>query len=159
LESSMTALPTTMQTPALQDAGAPSGGWWTVISIVASIAAVVVSLGLILWIALAVPRFEEIFRDFGVKLPVSVRATFTLASWLNGRNVGQVIPGWLLLLPVTLAAFFGCVVLGRHRSVRSLAAIILVLYSLVVFLFLLLSATGVFVALTAMIESMQGGKL
>ncbi|HNB59368.1 MAG TPA: type II secretion system F family protein, partial [Phycisphaerales bacterium] len=45
-----------------------------------------------------IPKFQEIFRDFGVKLPLLTRYLIGLSSWIAGNNVGQAIPGWVFIV-------------------------------------------------------------
>jgi len=55
-----------------------------------------------------IPKFKEIFRDFGVALPIMTRYLIAFSSWVAGSNVGQSVPGgvWLLGLPFFLWVFF-----------------------------------------------------
>ncbi len=53
-----------------------------------------------------IPKFQEIFRDFGVKLPLLTRYLIGLSSWIAGSNVGQGIPGWVFIVVSPFAIFF-----------------------------------------------------
>lgn len=46
-----------------------------------------------------IPKFEEIFTDFGVALPVLTRLLINSSRWFAGTNVGQSLPGWAIVLP------------------------------------------------------------
>jgi type IV pilus assembly protein PilC len=45
-----------------------------------------------------IPKFEEIFRDFGVALPALTRMLINTSNWIAGKNVGQTIPGAFIVL-------------------------------------------------------------
>jgi len=51
-----------------------------------------------------IPKFQEIFADFGVPLPSITRWLINVSSWVAGNNVGQTIPGaiYILLTPFLL---------------------------------------------------------
>jgi type IV pilus assembly protein PilC len=40
-----------------------------------------------------IPKFEEIFRDFGVALPGMTRFLINTSNWVAGKNPGQSVPG------------------------------------------------------------------
>jgi type IV pilus assembly protein PilC len=65
---------------------------------------VVVIAGLILTgiMVFIIPKFEEIFRDFGVSLPGLTRWLIRTSRWVAGTNPGQTIPGWVVVLPSPL---------------------------------------------------------
>ncbi|MEZ6318812.1 MAG: type II secretion system F family protein [Phycisphaerales bacterium] len=52
-----------------------------------------------------VPKFEEIFTDFGVELPAITQFLINFSRWVAGVNPGQAIPGWPILLFSPFAAF------------------------------------------------------
>ncbi|MGE3108305.1 MAG: type II secretion system F family protein [Phycisphaerales bacterium] len=54
-----------------------------------------------------VPKFEEIFRDFGVKLPLLTKWLIGVSNWIAGKQVGQVVPGAIYILFSPLVIFFG----------------------------------------------------
>ncbi|CAG0987094.1 Type II secretion system protein F [Phycisphaerales bacterium] len=68
---------------------------------------VIVIAGLILsgimWFI--IPKFEEIFKDFGVALPALTRGLIFTSRWFAGSNPGQQIPGILLSLPAPVVLF------------------------------------------------------
>jgi type IV pilus assembly protein PilC len=51
-----------------------------------------------------IPKFQEIFADFGVPLPAITRWLIDVSSWVAGNNVGQTIPGaiFVLLSPIVM---------------------------------------------------------
>lgn len=55
-----------------------------------------------------IPKFEEIFKDFGVALPALTRWLINASRWVAGGNVGQMIPGWVFVVasPVIIWLLF-----------------------------------------------------
>ncbi len=49
-----------------------------------------------------IPKFEEIFRDFGVALPALTRGLIYVSRWFGGANPGQQIPGVFIALPAPI---------------------------------------------------------
>jgi type IV pilus assembly protein PilC len=69
------------------------------------VAVVIIAVAIVTFIMVfIIPKFEEIFRDFGVTLPALTRFLINTSRWVAGGNAGQSIPGWLiiLLLPIIL---------------------------------------------------------
>lgn len=54
-----------------------------------------------------IPKFEEIFRDFGVQLPILTRVLINFSNWVAGKNVGQWYYGGLVLLVSPIFIYFG----------------------------------------------------
>ncbi len=54
-----------------------------------------------------IPKFEEIFRDFGVQLPILTRVLINFSNWVAGKNVGQWYYGGLVLLVAPIFIYFG----------------------------------------------------
>lgn len=99
--------------------------------------------------ALAVPKFTEIFRDYGVALPLLSRAVIDLGAAL-ATPLGVVV-----ILMVGLGAA-GAVALGwRVQRALGICALLACLGWLCISLGLL--AIGLFLPLTAMIDSLQQG--
>jgi len=72
------------------------------------VAVVVIATAIVTFIMVfIIPKFEEIFRDFGVKLPGITRFLINTSGWVAGNRVGQAVPGWvyLLVFPFALFAF------------------------------------------------------
>lgn len=71
---------------------------------------VVIIAGLILACIMVfiIPKFEEIFTDFGVKLPLLTRWLIETSRWVAGTAPGQQVPGWVFALaaPFALWIFF-----------------------------------------------------
>jgi len=69
---------------------------------------VVVAVAIVTFIMVfIIPKFEEIFRDFGVALPALTRHLINVSAWVAGNKVGQTIPGWIfiLLAPIMIMLF------------------------------------------------------
>jgi type IV pilus assembly protein PilC len=45
-----------------------------------------------------IPKFEEIFKDFGVALPALTRGLIDTSRWVAGNLPEQQIPGWVFIL-------------------------------------------------------------
>jgi type IV pilus assembly protein PilC len=73
------------------------------------VAVVIIAVAIVTFIMVfIIPKFEEIFKDFGVALPALTRWLINLSRWIAGGNVGQSIPGWVFILvaPVFFWLFF-----------------------------------------------------
>ncbi|HLP85155.1 MAG TPA: type II secretion system F family protein [Phycisphaerales bacterium] len=53
-----------------------------------------------------IPKFEEIFKDFGVDLPTLTMWLMATSRWFAGSQAGQVIPGWIIVLPAPIILWF-----------------------------------------------------
>ncbi len=63
------------------------------------IAVVVIAVLIVAFIMVfIIPKFEEIFKDFGVALPALTRVLINISRWMAGNGVGQVIPGWVYVI-------------------------------------------------------------
>ncbi|MBU6414067.1 MAG: type II secretion system F family protein [Planctomycetes bacterium] len=63
-------------------------------AVVVSIAGIILT-GIMVFI---IPKFEEIFTDFGVELPALTRWLINTSRWFAGAGAGQQIPGWAWLI-------------------------------------------------------------
>ena len=45
-----------------------------------------------------IPKFEEIFTDFGVELPAITLFLMNTSRWVAGTEPGQQVPGWLYII-------------------------------------------------------------
>jgi type IV pilus assembly protein PilC len=54
-----------------------------------------------------IPKFEEIFRDFGVALPKMTRFLINTSNWIAGKNAGQAVPGviYVCVSPIFIFLF------------------------------------------------------
>ncbi len=77
------------------------------------VAVVIIAVAILTFIMVfIIPKFEEIFRDFGVALPVLTRILINMSRWVAGNSVGQVIPGWCFIVASPLL-FWGLFKLAR----------------------------------------------
>jgi type IV pilus assembly protein PilC len=70
--------------------------------------AVVITIASLILTAIMVfiiPKFEEIFKDFGVALPGITMWLINTSRWFAGTRPGQSIPGWIIALPSPLLLF------------------------------------------------------
>ncbi|MBY0310819.1 MAG: type II secretion system F family protein [Phycisphaerales bacterium] len=73
------------------------------------VAVVIIATAILTFIMVfIIPKFEEIFRDFGVALPALTRWLINTSRWVAGTNVGQSIPGWVFIVasPFLIWIFF-----------------------------------------------------
>jgi type IV pilus assembly protein PilC len=54
-----------------------------------------------------IPKFEEIFTDFGVALPALTVWLITTSRWFAGTNPGQAMAGWIVALPAPIFFWIG----------------------------------------------------
>ncbi|MFN0132139.1 MAG: type II secretion system F family protein [Phycisphaerales bacterium] len=78
-------------------------------ALVYPIVVVVVALAILTFIMVfIIPKFEEIFTEFGVELPGLTQWLVNTSRFVAGTNPGQAIPGWVYIvcgLPVIIIAF------------------------------------------------------
>jgi type IV pilus assembly protein PilC len=55
-----------------------------------------------------IPKFQEIFNDFDVKLPALTLFLIEASKWVAGQKPGQQVPGaiWIMFSPVIIFMFF-----------------------------------------------------
>jgi len=75
-----------------------------------------------------IPKFEEIFTDFGVALPLLTRLLINSSRWFAGTNVGQSIPGWIIALPAPVVLIMAWKLIRKAGPGRA-ATDTLLLYS------------------------------
>ncbi|MGV6813826.1 MAG: type II secretion system F family protein [Phycisphaerales bacterium] len=73
------------------------------------IVVVIVALGILTGIMLLIiPKFEEIFVDFGIELPWLTQKLINTSRWVAGSNANSTVPGWMILVfggPVLFITF------------------------------------------------------
>lgn len=75
-------------------------------ALVYPIVVVVVAVAILTFIMVfIIPKFEEIFTDFGVKLPALTQWLINTSRWMAGTGIDQQIPGWVFVV-VALPAIF-----------------------------------------------------
>ena len=62
-----------------------------------------------------IPKFQEIFNDFDVKLPELTLFLIDSSRWVAGQNQGQNVPGavWIVFSPIILFALFKLIRIPR----------------------------------------------
>ncbi|MEM9083509.1 MAG: type II secretion system F family protein [Planctomycetota bacterium] len=76
------------------------------------IVAILIVTGIMYFI---IPKFQEIFQDFGVDLPAITVFLMDTSSWVAGTMPGQTMPGWLIIIISFPSIFIGWKVV---RSVK-----------------------------------------
>lgn len=67
-----------------------------------------VACGIVLFIMLfIVPKFKEIFQEFGVTMPAITTFLINTSSWLAGTNPGQSFPGAILIIGLPILLLIG----------------------------------------------------
>ncbi len=64
---------------------------------------VCVAVGIVVFIMVfIIPKFKEIFTEFGVAMPLLTQVLIDMSGWMAGKNPGQSIPGaiWIVLFPI-----------------------------------------------------------
>lgn len=92
--------------------------------VVISIAALILT-GIMVFI---IPKFEEIFTDFGVQLPLMTRMLIGTSRWVAGTAPGQEIPGWIFVIAAPVAAVMFWKLIRKAGPGRA-ATDMLILYS------------------------------
>src|SRR5262249_8868029 len=76
-------------------------------ALVYPIVVVVVATGILTFIMVfIIPKFEEIFTDFGVALPALTRWLINTSRWVAGNRPDQSVPGWIFVVFSVPAIFF-----------------------------------------------------
>jgi type IV pilus assembly protein PilC len=77
---------------------------------------VIIAIAIVTFIMVfIIPKFEEIFKDFGVALPKITRFLIDSSRWVAGNNPGQSLPGWVFIL-ITPVVLFVLVKLARKAT-------------------------------------------
>ncbi|MFO0856923.1 MAG: type II secretion system F family protein [Phycisphaerales bacterium] len=74
--------------------------------------AMIILTGIMVFI---IPKFEEIFKDFGVDLPALTMWLMGTSRWFAGTMPGQTIPGWIIALP---SPFFFWIIFKLIRKTK-----------------------------------------
>jgi hypothetical protein len=75
-----------------------------------------------------VPKCEQMFRDYGVALPMATWWVIQVSNWALGRNVGQAMPGVVVLLVVAGPVIAGTMLLPwLGRTARRVGWLVLVM--------------------------------
>lgn len=96
-----------------------------------------------------VPKFEEIFKDFGVALSTPTRAMIDI-----GHAASSFI-GWFAIVSLLLAVILPISLWASRSPERATAVLLLALFTM--FGYLVLLVIAMFSPLVTMIESLQAG--
>ena len=67
---------------------------------------VIVAVSIVTFIMVfIIPKFKEIFAEFGVELPLLTKILTNTSGWVAGLEPGQRIPGWVFVVFVPLVLF------------------------------------------------------
>jgi type IV pilus assembly protein PilC len=65
-----------------------------------------VAVGIVMFIMVfIIPKFSEIFKEFGVKMPAITLFLVNSSNWLAGQRPGQTIPGAIYIVAAPILAF------------------------------------------------------
>ncbi len=126
----------------------------------ASVILIVLAIETIPWVGIR--YLEEVYRDFGVKLPYATKFIINHGNWLRGENIGQVMPAVVYIAVVHLVVTLGvawCVsriARSSNFSKRRMPLFVLLIPGVIILLLILVANI---IPLYAMAESLQGGKL
>jgi type IV pilus assembly protein PilC len=84
-------------------------------SVVVFVAVAIVTF--IMWFI--IPKFEEIFKDFGVPLPVMTRILIDTSNWIAGKEVGQSVPGAVYIFLSPIFIFIGIKLIRKATPGRA----------------------------------------
>jgi type IV pilus assembly protein PilC len=70
-------------------------------AVVIGVAAIILTLIMVF----IIPKFEEIFTEFGVKLPGLTIWLTSASRWMAGTLPGQGFPGWAIVVPMPIVLF------------------------------------------------------
>ena len=81
------------------------------------IAVVIIAILIVTFIMwFIIPKFQAIFKDFGVALPLLTRYLIDFSTWIAGNNPGQKIPGAIVVLLSPIAIWL-TVTLSRKTPI------------------------------------------
>lgn len=70
-------------------------------AVVIGVAAIILTLIMVF----IIPKFEEIFTEFGVKLPGLTIWLTSASRWMAGKLPGQGFPGWAIVVPMPIVLY------------------------------------------------------
>ncbi|MEM1329716.1 MAG: type II secretion system F family protein [Planctomycetota bacterium] len=74
---------------------------------------------------LIIPKFEEIFADFGVQLPGITRWLIDTSGWVAGTNPGQKVPGIVVIIVAPFAIGFVWKMIRKARPGRAVTDVLM----------------------------------
>ena len=72
-----------------------------------------------------IPKFEEIFADFGVNLPGLTVWLINTSRWVAGQETGQQVPGWVFVILSPFAFFIFWKVIRKTKPGKAVTDILL----------------------------------
>ncbi|MBC7772840.1 MAG: hypothetical protein H7210_10125 [Pyrinomonadaceae bacterium] len=133
--------------------------FWIVVYVLGMVLTFLSWSAICIWLAVVLPRFEEIFRDFGVRPPWAARFSLSASSWFNGSNLAGSVPGWMILVPSGVLIAAALSALGWYERHRAPAATLLMILAIGGITMLGVSYVSIYLTLNEMTASLQGGKL
>jgi len=135
-----------------------SAGQWSlsIFSVIVAIAAAgswpLLVVGLTIWVSAS----AEVLGEFGVALPWLSVVVISFARWSAGQSPGQVVPGFVLILPL-LVLMWGLVPLAAMRSTRRTAVIVSILLLLIAAVVQVLGILAITIPMAAVTKSLETG--
>lgn len=135
-----------------------SAGQWSlsIFSVILAIAAAgawpLLVVGLTIWVSAS----AEFLGEFGVALPWLSVIVISFARWSTGQSPGQVVPGFVLILPL-LVLMWGLVPLAAMRSTRRTAVIVSILLLLIAAVVQVLGILAITIPMAAVTKSLEAG--
>jgi len=78
--------------------------------------AVLIIIGIML---VVIPKFKEIFNDFGAALPAPTVILMNASDWVAGTMEGQMVPGWLVVIGLPFLGFFVMKLVRKSKGGRA----------------------------------------
>ncbi|MBL0871283.1 MAG: type II secretion system F family protein [Phycisphaerales bacterium] len=68
---------------------------------------VIVAVAIVTFIMVyIIPKFSEIFKEFGVTMPFLTKFLIDTSNWMAGTNAGQKMPGWIFVVGAPFIIWF-----------------------------------------------------
>ncbi len=79
-----------------------------------------VAVGIVVFIMVfIIPKFSEIFKEFGVTMPWLTTFLIDTSNWMGGVRPGQLIPGWVIILFSPVLFYIGLKVARQSQWGRA----------------------------------------
>ena len=128
---------------------------WTV-TILGCVGCAVTWPTLLIMMYFIVPKFWDIYKDFGTQLSPTSRWFCDASVWVRGDLPGQIFPGWIGVLLIGTIVTIGTLLLALSVKTRPLAALVLLLGAIVGIVGFLTFFVSMNTPLVAMIQQLQG---
>jgi type IV pilus assembly protein PilC len=81
----------------------------------------IVAIGIVLFIMVfIIPKFAQIFKEFGVTMPWITTFLINTSNWIGGAMPGQTIPGWVFIIFVPILTWLLLKVVRRTEPGRAI---------------------------------------